>query len=182
MFSRNVQFNTEAPQLGAASYRYDPATGAVSIIDDTLEAPNGIAFSPDRKTLYMTDTGAGVPMIDPRVSWQQAPSLTWNNTNKRAVYAFDVSDDGTYLKNRRPVFLAMDFVPDGLKVASNGYLLTGSGHGVDVLDSTGRPLLRVQTNFTAVNCEFVGENRDELWIVGHGGVARVKWNLTGPVF
>jgi sugar lactone lactonase YvrE len=171
--------NTRAPQLGAASYMYDPSNGAVSIVEDTLQAPNGIAFSPDRKTLYFTDTGAGVPMIDPNVPWQQAGGLGYNNTYKRTLYAFDVSEDGLYLKNRRPLFLGMDFVPDGLKVAANGYLITASGHGVDVLTPSGRPIVRIQTNFLAVNCEFAGPNRDELWIVGHGGVARVNWKLRG---
>ena len=76
----------------------------------------------------------------------------------------------------------MDFVPDGLKVARNGYIVTGTGHGVDILDQDGTPLLRIQTNFTAVNMDFAGKNYDELWIVGHGGVARVKWNLQGPVY
>lgn len=132
-------------------------------------------------------------MIDPRVPWQDAPGIAWNGTRKRTVYAYDVDDDdedgdggkgaAPWLKHKRPVYAAMEYVPDGLKVAANGYVLTGAGKGVDVLEPrSGRPVLRVQTNFTAVNFDFVGAERDELWIVGQGGVARVKWNLTGPVF
>lgn len=164
----------------------------MSVVDDTLQAPNGLAFSPPsdgRRTLYLTDTGAGVPMIDPRVPWQDVPGIAWNGTRKRTVYAYDVvdgenEDQAPYLKHKRPVYAAMEYVPDGLKVAANGYVLTGAGKGVDVLEPrSGRPVLRVQTNFTAVNFDFVGAGRrDELWIVGQGGVARVKWNLTGPVF
>ncbi|KAF2107801.1 putative gluconolactonase precursor [Lophiotrema nucula] len=179
LLARNAGSNTRAPQLGAASYMFDPTTGAVSVVEDTLEAPNGISFSPDKKILYITDSSAGVPMIDPTVPWEQAGGLGWNNTYKRTLYAFDVSEDGLILKNRRPIFVSMDFAPDGLKVAANGYLLTASGHGIDVLHPSGRPILRVQTEFLAVNIEFAGPDRDELWIVGHGGVARVKWGLTG---
>ncbi|KAF9637612.1 lactonohydrolase [Lasiodiplodia theobromae] len=203
LLARNAHINTEAPQIGAATYRFSPRTGAVSIVDDTLQAPNGLAFSPPddgRRTLYLTDTGAGVPMIDPRVPWQDVPGIAWNGTRKRTVYAYDVVDDenenddegkgsaavaaAPWLKNKRPIYAAMEYVPDGLKVAANGYVLAGTGKGVDVLEAgSGRPVLRVQTNFTAVNFDFVGEERrDELWIVGQGGVARVKWNLTGPVF
>ncbi|KAE8141630.1 hypothetical protein BDV38DRAFT_268411 [Aspergillus pseudotamarii] len=178
--ARNHGTSTVAPQVQASVYRYDPATGAVNIVDDTLHCPNGVAFSPDYKTLYLTDTDAGVPMIDPRVPLSEVPSLQYNSTNRRTVYAFDVSEDGSYLKNRRPIYTAKDFVPDGLKVASNGYVITGAGHGVDILDTTGTPLVSIQTNFTAVNMVFGGKNLDELWIVGHGAVARAKLNLTGP--
>ncbi|PIG84207.1 lactonohydrolase [Aspergillus arachidicola] len=178
--ARNHGTSTVAPQVQASVYRYDPETGAVNIVDDTLHCPNGVAFSPDYKTLYLTDTDAGVPMIDPRVPLSEVPSLQYNSTNRRTVYAFDVSEDGSYLKNRRPIYTAKDFVPDGLKVASNGYVVTGAGKGVDILDTTGTPLLSIQTNFTAVNMVFGGKNLDELWIVGHGAVARARLNLTGP--
>ncbi|KOC13243.1 lactonohydrolase [Aspergillus flavus AF70] len=180
VLARNHGTSTVAPQVQASVYRYDPETGAVNIVDDTLHCPNGVAFSPDYKTLYLTDTDAGVPMIDPRVPLSEVPSLQYNSTNRRTVYAFDVSEDGSYLKNRRPIYTAKDFVPDGLKVASNGYVITGAGKGVDILDTTGTPLLSIQTNFTAVNMVFGGKNLDELWIVGHGAVARARLNLTGP--
>jgi sugar lactone lactonase YvrE len=169
-----------APQLGTATYRFDPRSGNIAIVDDTLSEPNGIAFSPDARHLYLSDTGAGVAVIGPEV--QPVPGLRYNSTGKRTVYAFDVSEDGRSIGNKRPIYLSLDYAPDGLKVARNGMLVTATGHGVDVLDEQGKPLVRVQTNFTAVNMEFVGPNYDELWIVGIGGVARVKWALQGPVY
>jgi gluconolactonase len=39
-------------------YRLDPKTKAVTLLTKTLSAPNGIAFSPDEKTLYVSDTGS----------------------------------------------------------------------------------------------------------------------------
>ncbi|KAL5357222.1 hypothetical protein BJX96DRAFT_172339 [Aspergillus floccosus] len=169
-----------APQLGTATYRFNPETGQVTIVEDTLVQPNGIAFSPDGRRLYLSDTGAGIAVIDPSV--QPVPGLQYNSTGRRTLYALDVSEDGKYVTNKRPIYLALDYAPDGLKVARNGMILTAAGHGVDVLDENGTPLVRVQTNFTAVNMEFVGPNYDELWIVGIGGVARVRWGLKGPVY
>ncbi|KAJ5689019.1 hypothetical protein N7462_003411 [Penicillium macrosclerotiorum] len=156
-----------APQLGTATYRFDSRSGNVAIVDDTLSEPNGIAFSPDGRYLYLSDTGAGVAVIDPQV--QPVPGLQYNNTGKRTVYAFDVSEDGRSIGNKRPIYLALEYAPDGLKVARNGMLVTATGHGVDVLDARGKPLVRVQTNFTAVNMEFVGPNYDELWIIRVSG-------------
>jgi hypothetical protein len=42
--------------------------------------------------------------------------------------------------NRRVIYLAQDWAPDGLKVAANGVVVTATGNGVDVLDvSDGSP-------------------------------------------
>jgi sugar lactone lactonase YvrE len=177
--SRNFGVNTEAPKIQASTYRLNPTTGAVNIVDDTLIFPNGISFSPDGKTLYMSDTAGGVGNTDPRITAAQAGGLTYNSTNPRTIYAFDVTSDSAHLTGRRPLYTAMEYVPDGLKVASNGYLVTGAGFGVDILDTAGIPILRIQTPFISVNTAFAGINLDELWIVGHGAVARVKINLSG---
>jgi sugar lactone lactonase YvrE len=45
------------PQLPSASYRYSQKTGAVFVVDDTLQQPNGIALNSDHTTLYISDTG-----------------------------------------------------------------------------------------------------------------------------
>lgn len=51
------------PQLPEVVYRFVPETGEVRVVADGFLKPNGIAFSPDEKTLYVTDTG-GVPGAD----------------------------------------------------------------------------------------------------------------------
>lgn len=52
------------------------------------------------------------------------------------------------IANKRPIYLAQDWIPDGLKCAANGMVLTGAGYGVDVLDEFGTLLVRIQTNYT----------------------------------
>ncbi|KAI0105030.1 lactonohydrolase [Nemania sp. FL0031] len=178
LYSRNAGVNVNAPVIQASVYRYDPSSGEIRVVDDTLEFPNGITFSPDGKTLYVSNTAAGVGNTDPNVSWQEAGPLTYVPIGKRTIYAFDVESDGS-LRNRRPIYTSMDYVPDGMRVASNGYLLTAAGHGVDILDPTGVHLARIQLNFIAANLEFAGPDRDELWIVGHGQIARARIGLTG---
>lgn len=77
----------------------------------------------------------------------------------------------------------MEYVPDGIKVSRDGYLLAATGHGIDVLTAEGMPVVRVQTNFTVANLAWVGTGEGqpgELWVVGRMGVARVKWALKGP--
>jgi len=81
--------------------------------------------------------------------------------------------------NKRPVYLSPEYVPDGLKVAANGYILTGNGRGVDVLDSFGQLLLTVQTNYTVQNFAWTGPELKTLWLMGAGGISRVEWELVG---
>lgn len=46
-----------APQLNTATWRFDPKTKATYIVDELLEQPDGIGFSPDGKFLYLGDSG-----------------------------------------------------------------------------------------------------------------------------
>ncbi|KAL8711594.1 MAG: hypothetical protein Q9220_004004 [cf. Caloplaca sp. 1 TL-2023] len=165
------------PQLESATYRFTPCTGAVHLVEDTLTQPNGIALAPNNRTVYISDSGATNGPITPFIR----PSLgaEFNATGKRTIYAYDLSSDATYLSNKRAFYLAQDLVPDGLKVASNGYVLTGAGKGVDVLSSTGDLLVRVQTNYTVQNFAWVGEGLREFWLMGNGGISRVRWGLRG---
>jgi len=168
-----------APVLGSASYRFRPSTGAVNVIEDTLKQPNGIAFSPDGKTLYLSDTGVISPTI-----LQQYGMLGYNDfniTSPHTVYAFDVLGNGNSIGNRRPIYLSEQWIPDGLKVARNGYILTGTGGGVDILDEEGTILVTIRTNYTAVNVNWSGKDFETLWIVGVGGVGEITFDLPGPI-
>ena len=53
-------------------YRHDPATGETATVADTYEKPNGIAISPDQKTLYVVDHNNGTDTIDPNLDFVSA--------------------------------------------------------------------------------------------------------------
>ncbi|PYI00537.1 lactonohydrolase [Aspergillus sclerotiicarbonarius CBS 121057] len=158
--------------LETAVYRFTPSTGHVQIVSDDFSQPNGIAFSADHKTVYVTDTGADTVSLS-------TGEISYHSNGKRTVYAADLLPDGTGMMNKRAIFLAQDRVPDGIKTARNGYVATATGHGVDVLDERGVLVVRVQTNFTVLNIVWAGEGLRELWMVGFGGVGRVRWGLEG---
>ncbi|KEF56107.1 gluconolactonase [Exophiala aquamarina CBS 119918] len=167
-----------APQLPTASYRFNPKTGAVVVIDDTLEQPNGIAFDAAGETLYITETGALTGSIDPAVG---PGTKHYNTTGKRSIYAFDVTNNGTKIANKRSFYLAQDYIPDGLKVSREGLILTAGGKGLDVIDDTGKLLIRVQANHSVSNFAFTGPELNTVWLLGANGISRVQWNITGQV-
>ena len=165
-----------APQLPVASYRFTPESGATFVVDDTIIQPNGIAFSPDGNTLYISDTGAVNGPIDPRVGSQGS---SFNTTGHRTIYAYDVANNGTKISNKRAFYLSQDWVPDGLKVSAEGLVVTGAGHGVDILDDVGQLLIRIQTNYTVQNFAWTGTDLKTLWMMGQGGISKVEWNIAG---
>jgi len=183
MYSWFNDLTDTAPQLESASYRFRPSTGAVAVIDDSCRQPNGIAFSPGYKNLYISDSGAVAGTYAPQ--YPDIHSTSFNTTGKRTVYVYDVYDSGSMLSigNRRPIYLAQDWIPDGLKVSQAGYVVTGAGRGVDVLDEFGQMIVRVQTNYTVQNFAWVADKKTgkwtEFWMCGNGGVSRVRWELEG---
>jgi sugar lactone lactonase YvrE len=159
-------------QLPEMIWRFNSSRGSLHPVDTSLNSPNGIAFSPSGSKVYFTDTSADYVSLDTN-------ETKWVQTNARLLYVADVLPKHNGIFNKRPIFQAFDRIPDGLKVASNGFIATATGHGVDILDEDGLLLVRVQTNFTVLNIAWAGSKFEDLWMVGVGGVGRVKWNLTG---
>jgi gluconolactonase len=54
----NEQDFRQRPKLPNQVYRFDPGTGDLRVVADGFGRPNGIAFCPDEKTVYITDTDA----------------------------------------------------------------------------------------------------------------------------
>lgn len=138
---------------------------------------NGIEFSPDQRTLYLTDSGsAGIN--NPIIARYGPVGATYNYTGRHTVYAYDVVDE-MYIASKRPIYQVQSLAPDGMKVAANGYIVTTSGWGVDIFDRYGTVILRIATNFTVNNMAFAGSDLKQLWLLGVGGIARVKMNWEG---
>jgi gluconolactonase len=166
---------TTYPVLSPQTFRFRPSTGAVSVVENSLEQPNGIGISPDGKTMYISDTGItdfeGVAPDAP------PPRYTFNKFGGRTVYAFDINfaPPGNYLTNKRPIWLAQTFAVDGLHVSREGYVLGASGSGLDILSEWGELLLRIEVGGEINNFQFAGPERRELWLFGPSGI----WKVSG---
>lgn len=100
--SRNIGIDIKAPALEAAIYQYNnPSTGSISIIDDSLTSPNGLAFSAEDTDIYLTNTGAVVPYTDSTLTLIDVPKPRYSTLEKRTLYVFGVSRDGSHIwKNK----------------------------------------------------------------------------------
>ncbi|MHC1768143.1 MAG: SMP-30/gluconolactonase/LRE family protein [Verrucomicrobiia bacterium] len=138
--------------------------GETELLVSNLSFPNGIAFSPDEKTLY-------VAVSDP----------------KRAVWmAYDVLADGSLGKNGRVLFDATSMtgtrkgLPDGLKVDVAGNLFATGPGGVLVLSPQGKHLGTIDTGEPTANCAW-GENGSVLYITANNRLCRIKTSTRGKM-
>jgi gluconolactonase len=117
-------------------YRVGP-DGTLALLCRTMTRPNGIALSPDEKTLYVAQSDPAAPIIK----------------------AFAVAADGT-LDEGRTVFDATALaktrngLPDGLKVDTAGNLFATGPGGVLVLAADGTHLGTILTGQATANCCF----------------------------
>jgi gluconolactonase len=112
------------PLAGDHVYRYDPASGRLSVVADGLDKPNGLAFSPDETVLYVTDSGAN-----------QEPG-SYHVRRPHHIVAFDVRD-GRHLAGERLFAVTTPGFPDGIKVDDAGRVYASAFSGVQVFSPAG---------------------------------------------
>jgi sugar lactone lactonase YvrE len=135
-------------------YRFVPGGGTLTLLADDFERPNGLAFSPDGRTLYIADT------------------------TRQHVRAFDVQTDGTLASGR--VFGTMtpwpgaQGGPDGMKVDAQGRVFVTGAGGVWVFDATGAVLGVIETPEVPANCAFGDADGRTLYITARTSLYRVR--------
>jgi gluconolactonase len=111
----------------AGVYRISPDRGTLTLLVNDFLTPNGIAFSPDEKVLYI------------------------NDSRRRHIRAFDMAPNGTLARQTDRVFAELggpeSGVPDGMKIDTAGNVFCGSAGGLYILDPNGKKLGRVVHGF-----------------------------------
>ncbi len=145
-------------------YRISAADGTVTLLTKEMTFPNGIAFSPDEKTLYVANS-------DPR-------KAIWT--------AFPVKDDGTLGPGRLFADVTSTVgskkgLPDGMKVDAAGNLFATGPGGVLVMAPDGTHLGTFSTGEATANCGW-GEDGTVLFIAADMFIGRVKLTTKGKGF
>ncbi|MBI2823208.1 MAG: SMP-30/gluconolactonase/LRE family protein [Planctomycetia bacterium] len=169
-----------------AVYRIDP-DGRIAEFTHEVEKPNGIAVSPDQRTLYVADHNNGTDKIDPDGPKPKKGAMT--------IYAFPLAADGGVAGPRRTVidFGAEDGC-DGMTVDVKGNLyLTARGTsrpGVLVLDPSGKELAYIATGPSQPgvdkpvglpsNCDFgIGPEIRTLYVTVDKSLYRIGLKIDG---
>lgn len=139
--------------------------GKVTLLTKEITRPNGIAFSPDEKKLYVASS-------DP---------------DKAIWMVYDVKADGTlgagkvfkdvtaWAKEKRPG------LPDGLKVDKDGNLWATGPGGVHIFAADGTHLGTIETGVPTANCAF-GDDGSTLYITANTALVRLKTTTKGVGF
>lgn len=169
-----------------AVYRRD-VDGTIVEVTHEVEKPNGIAISPDQKTLYVADHNNGTDRIDPAAP---PPKL-----GAMKVYAFPLGSDGLVAGPRRTL---IDFGDeegsDGMTVDTEGRIYLASRRpsrpGVLVLDPSGKEVAFIKTGEpqpgthapkgNPSNVDFgIGDDANLLYITVDTSLYRIRLNATG---
>jgi len=151
----------QASEQPPALYRFDPASGAVSVAADDFDGPNGLAFSPDESRLYVTETGDQTT-DDPR----------------QYIRVFDVGAEGG-LTGGAVFHKVQPGYADGICVDEDGNLWSSAADGVHCIDPTGRLLGKVLVPYRVSNLTFGGADRNRLFIGGSHTLYAIFLNRRG---
>jgi gluconolactonase len=138
-------------EIGAQNvYRVEPHSAEVTLVADGFFQPNGLAFSPDERLLYIVETGG-----------THVPDLPFT------MHVHDVSEDGRRLSNRRLFATCSPGVFDGFRLDEHGNIWTSGGKGVHVYAPDGTWLGNIRIDGQQVtNLVFGGPDRRRLFITG----------------
>jgi gluconolactonase len=139
-----------------AFYRIEPDGRVVRLVDD-FDRPNGLAFAPDERTIYLADS------------------------RRLHLRAFTVTSEGDLTDGR--LFADMTHSepggPDGLKVDVQGNVYCTGATGVWVFAPTGRLLGIIRTPERPANCAFGGPDWRTLFITARECVYRIRLEVAG---
>lgn len=148
-------------EIGASYvYRLDPDSGDLQVVADDFVKPNGLAFSPDERILYVSDTGA-----------------THVDDGPQHIRAFDV--EGGKLRNGRVFAVSEHGSFDGFRLDTEGNIWTSAGEGINCYTAQRELLGRIKLPEQVSNCTFGGPKRNRLFITATTSLYAVYVNARG---
>jgi len=143
-------------------YRVDPQSGKAAVVMEGINQPNGLAFSPDEKKLYVVES----------------------RSEPRTILSFDVGS-GDKLANRKLLINSgPNGTPDGFRVDVDGNLWCGWGmtpelDGVRVFSPEGEPIGHISLPERCANVCFGGRKRNRLFMAAAHSLYALYVNTQG---
>jgi gluconolactonase len=163
-YGMEKQWDDPARELNYAGVFRRAKDGTVTLLTRDMTRPNGLAFSPDERLLYIAQSDEGAAL------WR----------------VFDVKPDGT-LANGRVLLDVTSMtksragLPDGMKIDAEGNLFATGPGGVLVISPQGKHLGTIQTGQATSNCAF-GDDGHTLYMTADDYLMRVTLRTKGLGF
>jgi gluconolactonase len=138
---------------------YRIAGGKLELLTKDIPYPNGIAFSPDEKKLYVANS---------------RPDKFW--------MVYDVTSHGGIANGRKFADVTKepgDGVPDGMKVDRAGNIYATGPAGIIIFAPDGKQLGMIQLPELAANCAWGDADGKSLYMTARTGIYRIKVNVAG---
>ena len=153
--------NRAKSEIGACHvYRVD-VSGDISIVADDYVKPNGLAFSPDERLLYIADTG-----------------ITHDPNGPKHIRRHRIEDDGR-LSGGEVFAVCTEGVFDGFRLDTHGRIWTSAADGVHCLNEHGKLIGKVHVPEMVANVCFGGAKLNRLFIAGTTSLYSVYLNVNG---
>ena len=160
----NVKGDLYFTDSAAKRVWYVPRGGAARVVDEGIEYPNGVMFSPDQTLLYVSD---------------HAAQLSWT---------FQIQPDGSLAHKQKYFYVhmpdaAMRSSADGMVADTNGSVYIATALGVQVFDQIGKchAIIPAPARGSLSSVKFGGANLDELYVTNAGKVFKRKVKTKGVV-
>ena len=154
-------FKAQPEQEGSFVYRIDPHSGVLASVATDFVQPNGLAFSPDGKTLYVADSARS---HDP-----DAP---------HHIRALEVIDGNRLGASR--VFAEIEpGIADGLRIDELGNIWTSAGDGIQCFAPDGTLLGKIRLPEKVANLTFGGPRRNRLFIAANTSLYMIHVAVAG---
>lgn len=148
--------------LGRCSvFRIDPRSGALEVATDDFVRPNGLAFSPNERLLYISDS-----------------AYSHDPAGHRHIRVYDVTQDNRLVNGRIFVEISVGLA-DGIRLDVDGNLWSSAGDGVHCFDRQGKLLGKVHVPEIVSNLEFGGPKRNRLFITATSSLYAVYVGQNG---
>ncbi len=152
-------------EIGACNvYRIDPINGAVTAVVTDMVRPNGLAFSPDEKLLYVADTG-----------------LTHKADTSPDIRVYHVAPDGRSVGAGRKFVTCDAGLFDGFRVDIHGNVWSSAADGVHCFTPDGTLIGKILIPEVVANVCFGGRKRNRLYICGTTSLYAVYLNTQGAL-
>lgn len=147
-------------ELPCNVYRIDPSDGGTVAVVTDMACPNGLAFSSDETTLYVSDTGK---MFDPEA--------------RRHIRSYDV--DGTATSGGKHFHTVESGAADGFRVDEDGNIWSSAADGVHCISPSGDLMGKILVPELVSNVCFGGRAKHQLFITSTTGLYSVVLNRKG---